>query len=184
MTASAFLNTDVAASFAAMTWLVIEWSYAKTAEVRRAADRRGRGPRHDHAGRRLRLARLGGDHRHRGGRRLLLRGRAEEPAGLGRCARRLGRARRRRLARRHPARRVRLHRVELRRARTGCCAAAARSSPSNARPRVLCAAWAFVFTYGMLWLIDHVTPAASTPRRRKRGLDEELHGEEAYPQGL
>ena len=29
VTASAFLNTDVAASFAGVTWLVIEWSYAK-----------------------------------------------------------------------------------------------------------------------------------------------------------
>src|SRR5207249_1704975 len=29
VTASAFLNTDVAASFAAVTWLFIEWSQAK-----------------------------------------------------------------------------------------------------------------------------------------------------------
>src|SRR5580704_10154716 len=29
VTASAFLNTDVAASFAGVTWLVVEWAYAK-----------------------------------------------------------------------------------------------------------------------------------------------------------
>ena len=49
---------------------------------------------------------------------------------------------------------------------------------------VLCAAWAFVFTYGMLWLIDRVTPARTDAKAQEAGLDEELHGEEAYPQGL
>ena len=45
------------------------------------------------------------------GRRLLLRGRAQEPAALGRRARRLGRARRGRLPGHRPARRVRQHGV-------------------------------------------------------------------------
>jgi Amt family ammonium transporter len=49
---------------------------------------------------------------------------------------------------------------------------------------VLSAAWAFVFTYGMLWLIDHVTVARIDAKAQESGLDEELHGEEAYPQGL
>ena len=50
--------------------------------------------------------------------------------------------------------------------------------------RSCCAVWAFVFTYGMLWLIDRVTPARTDAKAQESGLDEELHGEEAYPQGL
>ncbi len=46
------------------------------------------------------------------------------------------------------------------------------------------AAWAFAFTYAMLWLIDRVTPARVDARAQASGLDAELHGEEAYPQGL
>jgi Amt family ammonium transporter len=49
---------------------------------------------------------------------------------------------------------------------------------------ILSAAWAFLFTYGMLWLIDHITVARTDPRAQESGLDEELHGEEAYPQGI
>ena len=50
ITGLAFLNTDVAASFAAIVWLVIEWTVQRRAEIRRAADRRGRGPGYDHSG--------------------------------------------------------------------------------------------------------------------------------------
>jgi Amt family ammonium transporter len=49
---------------------------------------------------------------------------------------------------------------------------------------IVSAAWAFGFTYGMLWLIDHVTVARTDAKAQKTGLDAELHGEEAYPQGL
>jgi ammonium transporter, Amt family len=49
---------------------------------------------------------------------------------------------------------------------------------------VVCAVWAFVFTYGMLWLIDHVATARTDAKAQETGLDEELHGEEAYPQGM
>ena len=80
------------------------------AEVRRAADRRGRRvwrrSRRRPATCRQSTAVA---HRHRRRRRLLRRGRAQEQARLGRRARRLGRARRRRLARDRPARRVRHH---------------------------------------------------------------------------
>ena len=84
VTAVAFLNTDVAASFAAIAWLAIDWCVEKQAEVPRPADRRGRRPGDDHAGGRLRLA-----GRRRciigivAGRRLLRRGRAQEPAQAG-----------------------------------------------------------------------------------------------------
>jgi Amt family ammonium transporter len=49
---------------------------------------------------------------------------------------------------------------------------------------IVSAAWAFGFTYGMLWLIDHVTVARTDAKAQETGLDAELHGEEAYPQGL
>ena len=51
------------------------------------------------------------------------------------------------------------------------------------RRRLLSAVWAFVFTFGMLWLIDRVTPVKLTQRART-GLDREELGEEAYTAGL
>ena len=45
---------------------------------------------------------------------------------------------------------------------------------------VLAGAWSIVFTYGMLWLIDRVTPVHTTPETEDLGLDEGLHGEIAY----
>ena len=49
---------------------------------------------------------------------------------------------------------------------------------------VACSAWAFGFTYGMLWLISRVTVAKVDRLAEERGLDVELHGEEAYPIGV
>src|SRR5579872_3358848 len=49
---------------------------------------------------------------------------------------------------------------------------------------VFCSAWAFVFTYGMLWLISRVTLTKVPRDAEERGLDIELHGEEAYPLGV
>src|SRR5471032_3196355 len=46
---------------------------------------------------------------------------------------------------------------------------------------IVCSAWAFVFTYGFLWLISKVTQTKVDPATEERGLDVELHGEEAYP---
>jgi Amt family ammonium transporter len=48
---------------------------------------------------------------------------------------------------------------------------------------VICSVWAFVFTYSMLWLINLVTPAKVGPEAEEQGLDIALHGEEAYPSG-
>jgi Amt family ammonium transporter len=44
--------------------------------------------------------------------------------------------------------------------------------------------WAFGFTYGMLWLIDRVTRVRVNEADETEGLDAGLHGEAAYPQGL
>jgi len=48
----------------------------------------------------------------------------------------------------------------------------------------ICSVWAFAFTYGMLWLINLVTPTKVDAVAQERGLDVELHGEEAYPLGV
>jgi Amt family ammonium transporter len=40
--------------------------------------------------------------------------------------------------------------------------------------------WAFGFTYGMLWLIDRVTPVRVAEDVEASGLDAGLHQEEAY----
>ena len=41
-------------------------------------------------------------------------------------------------------------------------------------------AWAFAFTLGMLWLIDRVTPVRVEEAHEQMGLDAALHGEQAY----
>ncbi len=40
--------------------------------------------------------------------------------------------------------------------------------------------WAFAFTLGMLWLIDRITPVKVDAIAEGKGLDQSLHGEEAY----
>ena len=39
---------------------------------------------------------------------------------------------------------------------------------------------AFGVSYGMLWLINKITPVKVTAREEETGLDEALHGETAY----
>ena len=45
---------------------------------------------------------------------------------------------------------------------------------------LMASVWAFVFTLGMLWLIDRITPVKVDPAQEEVGLDEALHGEQAY----
>ena len=45
---------------------------------------------------------------------------------------------------------------------------------------LLSSAWAFGFTYAMLWLINKVTPVRVSAMEEEAGLDESLHGEKAY----
>jgi Amt family ammonium transporter len=44
----------------------------------------------------------------------------------------------------------------------------------------LSSVWAFAFTYGMLYLIDRVTPVKVEQAAEESGLDAALHGETAY----
>ena len=45
-------------------------------------------------------------------------------------------------------------------------------------------AWAFVFTYGMLWIIDRITEVKVAEGVEETGLDFGLHGEAAYTDAL
>ena len=45
---------------------------------------------------------------------------------------------------------------------------------------IAAAAYAFIFTYGMLAVIHHITPVMVTAADEEVGLDESLHGEHAY----
>jgi Amt family ammonium transporter len=45
---------------------------------------------------------------------------------------------------------------------------------------IISGVWAFVFTWAMLWLIDRVTPVKVSAETEQQGLDQGLHGEEAY----
>jgi len=45
---------------------------------------------------------------------------------------------------------------------------------------ILAIVWASGFTYGMLWLIDRVVPVHVTSETEEMGLDAGIHGEEAY----
>jgi ammonium transporter, Amt family len=49
---------------------------------------------------------------------------------------------------------------------------------------VVCSAYAFFFTYGALWLINRVTAVRVEHAGEEQGLDIALHGEEAYPLGV
>jgi ammonium transporter, Amt family len=44
--------------------------------------------------------------------------------------------------------------------------------------------YAFVFTYGMLTLINLITPVRVKPEEEEGGLDDALHGEKAYDEGV
>ncbi len=44
----------------------------------------------------------------------------------------------------------------------------------------LSSVWAFVFTYGMLWVIDRITTVKVDEAGETEGLDSALHGEVAY----
>jgi ammonium transporter, Amt family len=49
---------------------------------------------------------------------------------------------------------------------------------------VISSFYAFGFTYGMLWLINKVIPVKMTEREETAGMDSTLHGEEAYAPGI
>jgi ammonium transporter, Amt family len=49
---------------------------------------------------------------------------------------------------------------------------------------LLSSVWAFVFTYGMLWLIDRITTVKVDEAGEAEGLDSSLHGEIAYLEGV
>jgi Amt family ammonium transporter len=49
---------------------------------------------------------------------------------------------------------------------------------------LLSSVWAFVFTYGMLWIIDRITKVKVDEAGETEGLDMAIHGEAAYLEGI
>jgi Amt family ammonium transporter len=45
---------------------------------------------------------------------------------------------------------------------------------------VISSVWAFVFTYGMMWIIDRITAVKVPAATEEVGLDSGIHGEKAY----
>ena len=178
ITATAFLNTDIAASFAAVTWLFVEWRNARkphfvglltgaVAGLATITPAAGFVPIYAS----VVIGIVAGP-------RLLLRRPAQEPTALGRRSRRLGRPRRRRHARDHPARRLRGHRHQPGGAQglihgTAVFFGKEVAAGIGARPTPS------LFTYVMLSVIDLVTPVR-VGEDAERGLDEAMHGENAY----
>jgi len=44
--------------------------------------------------------------------------------------------------------------------------------------------YAFVFTYGMLALINYITPVRVSEEQETSGIDHSVHGEKAYDEGV
>ena len=61
-----------------------------------------------------------------------------------------------------------------------CCAATRHFFLVECAAVSLSSVWAFAFTYGMLWLIDRVTPVKVDEAGEIEGLDSAIHGESAY----
>ena len=182
ITALAFLNTDIAASFAAITWLFVEWWYAKkphfvglltgaVAGLATITPAAGYVP--IYASVVIGIA---------AGRRLLLHDPAQEPDALGRRPRRVGRPRDGRAARDRPARRLRRHGDQPDR-RAGARARHRDVLLQAARRRRRLLGYAFVFTYVMLRVIDLITPVR-VGAEAEEGLDASMHGESAYALGV
>ena len=183
VTAVAFLNTDVAASFAAVTWFVVEWMSSQEAEVPGLAYRRRGGAGHDYSRRRLRFADAlplssesspawfvtmpSPSRTSCNGTMPWMSGAftawaASSASSCSACSR---------------ARR------SIRPEATACLAAIRMgrdSSSSSACAVIISSVWAFVFTYGMLCLINVITPVKVTKETEELGLDAGLHGETAY----
>ena len=49
---------------------------------------------------------------------------------------------------------------------------------------LISSAWAGVVTLAMLWVINKITPVRVEEAHEHVGLDEALHGEQAYPQAM
>ena len=45
---------------------------------------------------------------------------------------------------------------------------------------IISSIWAFSFTYGMLWIINEITPVKVETAEQQGGMDKFLHGEQAY----
>ena len=158
VTAVAFVNTDLAASFAGIAWLAMDWMTTKKPKFLGLLTGAVAGLATITPAAGLRLADGRRRDRHPRRHRLLLRGGAQEQAALGRRTRRVGRPRRRRLPRHRLLRRVRHARRSIPPASNGLLHGNPHFFLVQLGAVCISSVWAFVFTYGMLWIIDRVTP--------------------------
>ena len=103
----AFINTDISASTAMVTWMLLSWRHKGKPSIIGALTGAIAGLIAITPGGRLRDPRLGSADRRAGRRGVLRRGAVQGKDGVGRRAGRVGRARRRRYPRFHPDRHVR-----------------------------------------------------------------------------
>ena len=146
----------------------VDWML-REAQVRGPAHRRGRRPGHHHPGAGYVSPTAAVPHRHHRRRGLLLRRGPQEPAhwddaldvwGVHGVGGFIGH---------HPARRVRHHGLQPDRRRRPAGRQRDLLPASSSWRSSLSSVWAFVFTYGMLWLIDRITPVQVDARRRGDG---------------
>ncbi len=183
VTAVAFLNTDIAASFAAMAWLAVDWMTSRKPRFLGIADRRRCRIGNNYAGGRLCFARHRLPDRHYCRRSVLLCGDSEEQAPLGRRAGCVGRARRGRIPGNRAVRDFAT--TEFNPAGVdGLLRGNTHFFLIQLAAVAISSAWAFIFTYVMLWLIDWITVVNVDEAGETAGLDQSLHGEVAYPEGI
>ena len=184
VTAVAFINTDLAASFAAITWLAIDWMTTKKPKFLGLLTGAVAGLATITPAAGYVSPTIGGAHRNP--RR---RSSASTPwrsrtgcAGMtrstsGACTASAD------FSASSAAACSRAWR-SIRPARTGCSTATRTSFSCSWARCAFRRSWAFVFTYGMLWIIDRITPVKVGEAAEIEGLDQALHGEVAYIEAL
>ena len=148
--ATAFLKTYVAASFAAVAWLMVAWFNEKKPKFLGVLTGAVAGSGYGDSLCRLRSPDHGGHHRLAFWRCVLLRRRAEEQAAVGRRARRVGRSRCRRLPRHHHVGHFRPTKPSILTVSTDCFYGDPTFLLKQVTGVVFSPVWAFIFTYAML----------------------------------
>ncbi len=180
VTATAFLNTDIAASFAAVAWLLVAWIRERKPKFLGLLTGAVAG-----------LATITPAAGYVSPTTAVIIGivsgvvcyfavETEEQTALGRRAGCLGRSRSRRLPRHRDAGTVRQQALSIPPAATDCCTAIPSFFVKQLVAVLFSSVWAFGFTYAMLHIINLFTPVKVDEMSEEIGLDESLHGEHAY----
>ena len=172
--ANAFVTTQVAAAVAATTWIIVGVADLREADHARRRLGRGRRPRRDHPGRRLRRPAGGDPDRDRGWRGLLLGAADQVPLRLRRTRSTswLCTSWEASSARSSWACSPTPTSAASRAASTSCCRQAASV--------VIAVVYSFVVSYVLLRIIKATIGLRVTEEEERRGLDLSLHDEQAY----